>query len=126
MTHTLSFYSITEQQVNQVLSELGLEPDKDGNVEADTPFGGKLKANVSFHKQSGQLLVNVLEKPALLTVDTIKSKIREALDKAVPVDSVIVENSQGVADPPPFETPGAFDETHARRGARKKAIGAEQ
>ena len=77
----LTFYSVTEGQIDYIFSKLGRGPDKDGIVEGSTPLG-HVKMRRDWDKGSGQLTVVILEKPELLSVDTIHSHITTALAEA--------------------------------------------
>jgi hypothetical protein len=107
MQHTLQFLAVSQQQVTAVLETLakeGVEAIGDpmplnGSLKGKTPLG-EVAATYDFAPASGQLTVVVTEKPALLLVDTIKTKIREAIDgAAVPKAEPISET------PVPAEIP---------------------
>lgn len=120
MTHTLTFYSVSEAQIDHVFSRMGNGPDKDGIIEGPTPFG-HLKVRRDWDKGSGQLTIVVLEKPLLLTVDMIKSHIATALTEAtaemeletirnVAADATTATAATTESTPlpiPPVETPSA-------------------
>lgn len=111
--HTLTFYSISEDQIDYVFRQLGHGPNVDGVVEGDTPLG-HLKVRRDWDKGSGQLTVVILEKPMLLTVDSIKANIDMKLAEAAKAiadgeltatDPTLVAVIPGEVDPPASDTP---------------------
>lgn len=108
MQHTLQFLAVSQQQYDFLTSKVG-EPDKDGVIEGPTPFG-EVKCKIDFNKQGGQLTVVILDKPFLLTIDTIKHQINgqlaEALKAPAPVATTTATTTESTP-PPATPTPAA-------------------
>ena len=123
MQHTLQFLSVSQTQVHAVLQILAKEDgvvpvgDSDptllnGSLKGKTPLG-EVTGTYDYSPASGQLTVVITEKPALLTVDTIKMKIREAIDgAAVPQAEPVSETPVPAAipiTPPPATVPASTE-----------------
>jgi len=111
MTHTLTFYSVAEEQLEAAVNKLDVTVSHDENtrevfLEGETPLG-KMKARIDYDKGSGQLTVVVVEKPMLLSVDTIKAHINNALAEALkdaPKSSVAGNSGQTHIQPAELES----------------------
>jgi len=87
---SLVFYGVSLDQLNAALKSLNLSPLKaeegalvaTGELSGDTPVG-KLACDIALHLGSRQLTVEIKDKPALLTVDSIRHHIENALRVSV-------------------------------------------
>ena len=125
MEHTLTFYSVSQVQVDYLLNDLvSTGGSVNGDVAEAKTVLGPLKVQVDFNSRSGQLAVTVLEKPLMLTVNAIENAIRQALADA-PVDTTEAAQTEPPADPVavqpvPEETPSTMESSQTEASAARE------
>lgn len=118
MTNPLTFYSVTQTVVDGLKAKFGADTkittDKETGAQTVTgkvPGFGQVSANFSYSAPSGQLSIDVTQRPPILTLDTIDAWIRNQIatlqveteadttESATPVEVVPPQSPAQVAPP---------------------------
>lgn len=129
MTNPLTFYSVTQTVVDGLKAKFGADTkiatDKETGAETVTgkvPGFGQVSANFSYSPPSGQLSIDVTQRPPILTLDTIDAWLRnqiatlqvevateeadaKATESTPPVAPVLPPSPAPVAPPAPTPVP---------------------
>jgi hypothetical protein len=85
MTETLTYYAVAPKTIEAIMSMWNLQEVKgkegETTISGKTPLG-EVTLQVAYMPLSGQLTVVVLNRPLLLSVDTINAHIKTAIAAA--------------------------------------------